>query len=189
MAEPLQPHQTPNRPWEKLGADLCTVNGREYLVIVDYFSQFIEVCMLHSTASAAVISKIKSVFARQGTPIELMTDNGPQFNSAEFRHFAADWDFVHTTSSPHYPQSNGLAEGAVKIVKNLIKKAVHSNQDIMKALQIYRRSTPLECGKSPAELLYNRRMKTILPMADNLLNFQQLDTKAFIARKSGVKKK
>ncbi|XP_033126390.1 uncharacterized protein LOC117124310 [Anneissia japonica] len=78
----------------------------------------------------------------------------PQFNSAEFRHFAADWDFVHTTSSPHYPQSNGLAEGAVKIVKNLIKKAVHSNQDIMKALQIYRSthsSVPCERPESEDE--------------------------------------
>ena len=187
-AETLQPHPTPDRPWQKVGADLFTLNSKNYIVIVDYFSQFVEICTLTSTTSGTVINNLKSVFSRQGTPHEMFTDNGPQFSSAEFKRFSADWDFTHTTSSPHYPQSNGLVENAVKIVKNMIRKTVNSGQDIYRALQIYR-STPLECGKSPAELLYNRRIRSNLPMVDSLLGFKHLDSKAFKQRKDAQKEK
>ncbi|XP_041483070.1 uncharacterized protein K02A2.6-like [Lytechinus variegatus] len=162
QAESLNPHAVPNRPWEKIAVDLFTLNKREYMVVVDYYSQFIEVCTLTSTTSKAVINHMKAIFARHGTPCELMSDNGPQFASQEFKSFAKEWDFHHTTSSPHYPQSNGLAENAVKIVKNLILKSQHSGQDIHRALQVYR-SSPIACGKSPAELLYNRQIRSNLP--------------------------
>ena len=188
QAESLQPHAVPNRPWEKVAADLFTLNNRDYLVIVDYFSQFIEVCSLTSTSSKAVINHMKAIFARHGTPCELMSDNGPQFASQEFKSFAKEWDFLHTTSSPHYPQSNGLAENAVKIVKNLMRKTQHSRQDFYRALQVYR-SSPLECGKSPAELLYNRRLRSNLPMVDSLLDSQQIDTKSVRGRKEEAKVK
>ncbi|XP_030855818.1 uncharacterized protein K02A2.6-like [Strongylocentrotus purpuratus] len=116
QAESLHPHDVPNRPWEKVAVDLFTLNNREYMVIVDYYSQFFEVCTMTSTSSKAVINHMKAVFARHGTPCELMSDNGPQFASQEFQSFAKEWAFHHTTSSPYYPQSNGLAENAVKIV-------------------------------------------------------------------------
>nr|XP_054755493.1 uncharacterized protein K02A2.6-like [Lytechinus pictus] len=141
-----------------------------------------------STTSKAVINHMKAIFARHGTPCELMSDNGPQFASQEFKSFAKEWDFHHTTSSPHYPQSNGLAENAVKIVKNLILKSLHSGQDIHRALQVYR-SSPLACGKSPAELLYNRQIRSNLPMLDTLLNNQQIDTKSVRGRKDEQKMK
>ncbi|XP_041485958.1 uncharacterized protein K02A2.6-like [Lytechinus variegatus] len=188
QAESLNPHAVPNRPWEKIAVDLFTLNKREYMVVVDYYSQFIEVCTLTSTTSKAVINHMKAIFARHGTPCELMSDNGPQFASQEFKSFAKEWDFHHTTSSPHYPQSNGLAENAVKIVKNLILKSQHSGQDIHRALQVYR-SSPIACGKSPAELLYNRQIRSNLPMLDTLLNNQQIDTKSVRGRKDEQKVK
>ena len=46
------------------------------------------------------------IFARYLIPLELVTDNSP-FNSAEFKAFAGRWEFIHTTSSPHYAESNG----------------------------------------------------------------------------------
>nr|XP_022295055.1 uncharacterized protein K02A2.6-like [Crassostrea virginica] len=63
-----------------------------------------------TTTSSQTIIAFKSVFARHGIPSELFTDNGPQFSSYGFKKFATEWDFVHTTSSPRYPQSNGQAE-------------------------------------------------------------------------------
>ena len=188
QTESLQPHAVPNRPWEKIAADLFMLNRKDYLVIVDYYSQFVEVRQLKSTSSNAVILQMKEVFSRQGTPCELVTDNGPQFASREFQSFATEWDFRHTTSSPYYPQSNGLAENAVKIVKNLIRKSQQSGQDVYRALQIYR-STPLECGKSPAELLYSRRLRSNLPMMDNLLDPQHVDPQTVRERKEGQKAK
>ncbi|XP_030851255.1 uncharacterized protein K02A2.6-like [Strongylocentrotus purpuratus] len=188
QTESLKPHTVPNRPWEKIAADLFTLNNKDYMVIVDYYSQFIEVCPLSTTTSKTVITKMKEVFSRQGTPSELVTDNGPQLASKEFKNFAQDWDFCHTTTSPYHPQSNGLAENAVKIVKNLIRKCQDSRQDVYRALQVYR-SSPLECGKSPAELLYNRRLRSNLPMVDKLLDPQHINPQQVRERKEGQKVK
>ena len=71
------------------------------------------------------------------------------------------------TSSPRYPKSNGLAEVTVKSVKNLIKKCKNLKEDILKGLMIPR-NTPLACGKSPAELVYNRRLRDNLPTINDI---------------------
>ena len=89
------------------------------LVISDYYSSYIEVAHLTTTTSRSVIKEMKVVFARFGVPDTIITDNGPQFSSAEFAVFAKMWMFEHKTSSPTYPQSNGTAENAVKTVKRL----------------------------------------------------------------------
>ena len=67
--------------------------------------------------SAAVISKMKEIFATHGVPDILRSDNGPQYVSDAFTEFAEEWGFQHITSSPHYPASNGFAELMVKITK------------------------------------------------------------------------
>ena len=94
-----------------------------------------------------------------------MTDNGPQFSSSELAKFGKQYCFVHTTSSPHYPASNGHAERAVKTIKHLIK----NTEDPFLALLSYR-ATPLpRCGKSPSELLMGRRIRTTLPQTSESL--------------------
>jgi len=124
------------------------LNGATYLLVVDYYSRFPEVVQLRSTTSQSVINALKAIFARYGIPEILLSDNGPQYSSTEFSEFAANYGFVHGTSSPHYPQSNGLAERAVKTVKKLLKEST----DQCLALLSYR-TTPLPwCGLSPAEL-------------------------------------
>jgi hypothetical protein len=81
------------------------------------------------------------------------------FNSNECRSFANEWDITITTSSPHYPQSNGLAEKAVGIVKNMMKKT-RNNDQLCVALMNYN-NTPLgELDLSPSQLSQNRRMRT-----------------------------
>jgi len=171
QSEPLKIHEVPQVPWEKVGIDLFTVKGKEYIAVVDYYSQYIEIYTLHSTTSKAVINAVKSMFSRHGTPVQVISDNGPQFSSQEFKEFSKVWDFNHQTSSPHYPASNGQAENAVKIMKNMIKKVASSGEDVYQALQVYR-STPLEHGKSPAELLFNRRIRSNLPVTKKLLENQ-----------------
>ena len=94
-----------------------------------------------------------------------MSDNGPQYSSQEFANFAKTYDSCHITSSPHYPQSNGLAERAVQTVKKLLKES----KDPYQAVLSYR-STPLPwCNISPAELLMGRQLRTALPQVDDLL--------------------
>ena len=105
--EPLMPHEIPTRPWQKVGTDLMQFDGRQYLIIVDYFSSFFEVDKLETTDSRTVVEKLKMQFSRHGIPEIVVSDNGPQYNSCEFKTFAEDWNFQHINSSPRNPQSNG----------------------------------------------------------------------------------
>ena len=65
---------------------------------------------------------MKNSFAYHGIPETVISDNGTEFISAEFKTFSVDWNFQHVTSRPHYPQSNGEAERAVKTAKELLKQ-------------------------------------------------------------------
>ena len=162
--EPMMETPLPNHPWERVAADLFELKGTNYIVVVDYFSRYVEVKSLTSTTAANVVAALKSIFSRHGVPTILMTDNGPQFSCKEMAEFAELYGFHHQTSSPHYPQSNGQAERAVRTVKQLLE---HSADPYM-ALLSYR-ATPLSfCGLSPAELLMGRRIRTDIPQATNL---------------------
>lgn len=63
-------------PWEKVGAAIFTVNGKDYIVLVDYFSNFWEVKQVPAS------KKMKSHFARYGIPDVVISDNGSQFTSS-----------------------------------------------------------------------------------------------------------
>lgn len=159
-AEPLMPAQFPKVPWQKVASDLFVWKNSHYLLIIDYFSRYIEIAKLNSESAASVIKHMKSIFARHGIPQEVVSDNGPQYSSREFAKFSKEYGFVHRTSSPKYPQSNGEAERGVQTVKSLLKKT----EDPYLSLLAYR-STPLSTnGYSPAELLMNRKLRTTLPI-------------------------
>ena len=120
---------------------------------------------------------LKKVFARYGIPEEVISDNGSQYSNTgnlfdsthEFRMFAKEWGFKHTTSSPEYPQSNGAAERAVQTAKRILKKASADGKDPFEGLLKYR-NTPFEdIGLSPAELLMSRRTRTMFPTHKRLL--------------------
>ncbi|UYV79867.1 K02A2.6-like [Cordylochernes scorpioides] len=155
--QPLLPSELPSCPWEKVGVNLFTIKGQNYLLIADYYSRYPEIARLEDMSSASVIVHCKSIFARHGIPLEARSDNGPQFGSL-FKEFAQDYRFTHVTSSPRYLQSNGFIETFVKIVKERIGKS----KDPYLALLAYR-ATPLANGFSPTELSMGRRIRTTIP--------------------------
>ncbi|XP_015774920.1 PREDICTED: uncharacterized protein K02A2.6-like [Acropora digitifera] len=153
------PSAVPARPWQVLGTDLFSLKGRTYLLVVDYFSRFIEISiLLASQKSSETIRALKSIFAIHGIPDILRSDNGPQFVSTEYDEFSKEYSFTHVTSSPKLPQANGEAERAVQTIKKALKK----EKDLAKALMSYR-ATPLENGYSPAEMLFGRKIRTTVP--------------------------
>ena len=167
--QPMQSHEIPGRPWSRVSSDLFTLNSRDYIVLADSYSDFIEVGELRSTISSDVILFLKQQFSRHGIPDVLVTDNGPQFSSSEFTTFSSTWEFKHVTSSPTHAKSNGKAESAVKVVKKVFKKAHRDNKDPWLAL-LDQRNTPTQgVGSSPAQRLMSRRTRTLLPISANLL--------------------
>uniref|UniRef100_H3AFM5 Integrase catalytic domain-containing protein n=1 Tax=Latimeria chalumnae TaxID=7897 RepID=H3AFM5_LATCH len=149
------------------------LDKENYLAMIDYYSRFIEISRLQDTASGTVVNHIKSQFSRRGIPEVLISDNGPQF-SVEFANFSKSYEFKHTTSSPKYPQSNGMLERAIQTIKKLFKKAKSDHKDPYLAL-LDLRNIPLEGLGSPAQMLMGRRTRTLIPTKPSLLKPNLID--------------
>ena len=162
--EPMISTPLPNGPWLKIGADQLTFEGKEYMVITDYYSRWIKIIYMgHDTTAKTTMIKFKNVFARWGIPQEVITDNGPQFRN-EFKAFADECGFIATTSSPKYPQSDGAAEKSVSIAKHIL-----SQESPMSALMEYRATPTAPTGFSPAMLMMGRNIPTALPATSRYL--------------------
>ena len=105
---------------------------------------------------------MKSVFARHGIPDEVIADNMP-FSSKECIQFAQEWGFEINTSSPRYPQSNGMSERTIQTVKNLLKKAEDDGNDPYIALLEYR------CKTAISTLQFDKK-KVTTPLNTNRWN-------------------
>lgn len=167
--ESLISHEIVQIPWYKVGSDLFEFEGKHYLLVVDYYSKYIEIENLNKGYSCQfVVDRMKSIFARHGIPTIMISDNGPPFNSNDFRKFCKDWGIDHQTSSPYLPRSNGLAERCIQTIKNIFKKCQGSGTDYYTSLLHYR-TTRKNDLPSPAELLMSRNLRTKLPtMSESL---------------------
>ena len=93
----------------------------------------------------------------------------------------------HIFTAPYHPLSNGMAERSVQNFKNAKKKIIERKQCLNLNTTIYRfllhyRSTPqIATGKSPAELLFNRKINTRLNLLRYSLNKQNLKPKENLA--------
>ena len=160
--ENLMPREKGERPWQIVGCDLFEVEGRDYMITVDYFSNFWEVDHLSSKHVTTIVLALKKHFARYGSPEEFVSDCSP-FDSAEFKTFCDDWDINHNPSSPGLSQSNGKSESAVKAAKKLIKKCAAEKTDPYKAM-LELRNTPMQgINLSPVQIMMQRRTRSVVP--------------------------
>lgn len=166
--QPLKPHKISELPWNKIGLDFAKIKNKDYLMIVDYFSKFVIVNEMTSKTAKAVIEALEKIIPILGIPMEVMSDNGPPFNSIEYKIFLSKYDINANTSSPYYPKSNGLAERHIQTIKGLLTKAGDSKEKLMTAVLDYN-STPKNNLPSPAELLMGRRIRTDLLMTRAML--------------------
>ena len=153
--------------WAKVALDLFELNSRNYLVTVDYFSDFWVIDALESTKAIHV--KLKMQFSRYGIPDVCHSDHDPLFQSAEYQRFSKEWKFEFTTSSSTYPRSNGKVENAVHSAKRIMRKDKKSGSDVYLAL-LDCRNTPTQClDTSPNLILMSMKTKTLLPTINRLL--------------------
>ena len=94
----------------------------------------------------------------------MISDNGPQYSSDEFKRFTRNWGISHITSSPGHPSANGEAERAVRTIKELWRPS----SDPYSAILAYH-ATPLASGYSPAELLMSRKIRSQVPTTTKAL--------------------
>lgn len=94
--EPLISHEVADWPWQKIGADVLTLDGTDYLSVVEYYSSYFEVDRLETKAAKAIAKILRKQFSVHGIPNQLIS-NMP-FSSQEFREFAASYEFGVITS-------------------------------------------------------------------------------------------
>jgi transposase InsO family protein len=163
--EPLMPYPIPPYPFHTVGVDLMMVDQKSYLVLVDYLAKWSVVRVLEANnSSRTVINALREVFSDFGTPEIVISDNGPQFSSGEFKQFCRAESITHNTSSPLHPSGNGQVERTIGTVKNMIKKCSDEGSDWFKGLKTLR-NTPVADGiPCPAELLQGRVLHDNMPV-------------------------
>ena len=169
--EPLKMSKLPEEPWQEVSMDFNGPfkTGEYLLVVIDDYSRFPEVEIVHSTSVQAVIPKLDAIFGRQGIPDVARTDNGPPFNSEMFKNWSQMIGMRHRKVTPLWPKANGEAERFMKTLEKAVKIAMleagNWRQELNRFLRHYRATPHSTTGRSPAELLYGRKIKTELPMA------------------------
>ena len=174
--EPMIAHKIPDGPFRKVAMDIMSFKGRDYLVVVDYYSKYPELALLENKTSEFVISHVKSISARHGIPEEIVADNQP-FGSYNFRQFAENWGITVTTSSPTYAQSNGQAERVVQTLKSLLKKADEEGRDPYIAMLEYRNTPISGLCYAPAQLAMSRLLRSKLPTTKAVLEPRVVNAK------------
>ena len=122
-----------------------------------------------TTLPSSVITILKRQFSTHGIPATVITNNARQFDCHEFQQFSQTWNFHHITSSPLYPQSNGLAESSVKRAKLVLEKTQREGSDIYRDLLNIRNVPADHKLGSPSQRLMSPRLRTTVPTTDSLL--------------------
>ena len=130
--QPLMTQLIPVHPWQCVASDCFELNSKHFVLLVDIYSDFVEVSQLPNLSGNSFIKVLKPIFAAHGTPEAIITDNATNYTSSDFCRFLKSWDIEHITSSPHYHQSNGQAEAAVKLMKGIIKNQQRKAQTCRK---------------------------------------------------------
>lgn len=167
---PLLPVDIPDEPWTKLAIDItgpirdAPLNSQYLVVLSDYLSKFPEVLATGNITSTAIIQFLKDVFARLGNPSELVSDNGTQFTSHEFTEFLKSRGIKHIRTAVYNPSSNGFVERLNRSLcgslQATLKDGTPFRDAVRDVLSTYRSTPHGATGKTPAELLLSRTIRT-----------------------------
>ena len=163
--EPFRMSPMPMEPWQTLHIDLCGPfpTGESLLVLVDARSRWPAVETLRTTTTPTIINRSQNIFSQFGYPAEIVSDNGPQFTSYDFKSFLNSCGIKHRLITPYWPAANATVERINKTLAKAIKAAhaegLNWKQELSKFLMMYRATPHLSTGISPAELFLGRTSK------------------------------
>ena len=164
--KPTLGQEIPVNHWSELATDIFHFEGASYLLIVDYTSRFLIACKLTSMTGIHVANQCKQVFSKYGWSVTLISDNGPCYTSQAFTSVMQAFSVNHSSSSLHYPQSNGLVEKYAQIVKCLFKKSQGRRKDFYKCLMIYCNIPLTGSLQSPMQILQGKSARSDMPMSN-----------------------
>lgn len=169
----LPPHEPemPEFPFQQLAADHFTWAGKDYLILVDRFSGWLNVhhCP-DNTNSSYLITVLRMQFIQFGRSLQLSSDRGSKFTCGDVDAFLKKWDVEPRLSSSYNPHSNLRAESAVKTAKRLIRgnhddvTGSLDNDAIARAILAYRNTPIAGLGKSPAQIVFGRHLEEFYHM-------------------------
>jgi transposase InsO family protein len=161
VAAPLLPRPMPRCPGQVIAADFFELNNKRYVAFYDVFSQFPFLWQVPSASTAALTNGCRIFFQFTGCPEQLWCDQGSAFDSYEFRDFATELGIKICYSSAEYPQSNGAAESAVKLLKHL-RKCVQNENELFRAVLYLQNTVKRSHSASPAQIFLGRNTRTPL---------------------------
>ena len=164
---PLHPWEWPGRPWSRVHVDYAgPFMGKMFLLIIDAHSKWMDIHCVNSATSSVTIDKMRSTFASHGLPEIVVSDNGSNFVSSEFKSFLQKNGIKHISLAPYQTSTNGLVERAVQTFKQGMKKQgdVSVDTKLARFLLSYRITPQSTTGESPAQLRWRRSLRSHLDL-------------------------
>jgi transposase InsO family protein len=137
------------------------------LVVVYYYSRYYEYAILQSTVTEKIIDLLEEMFSRHGLPLTLKSDNGPQFVSEEFKAYCLQNNVKQVRVTPKWAQANGEVErqnqSILKRIQIAQAESLDWKRELRKYVFKYRSTEHATTSKTPAELLFGRKIRGKLP--------------------------
>ena len=158
----------PSYPFQSICTDFFTHAAKNYLIIVDRYTNWLSIARLAKDDSSHVIKILREYFSTYGICDTLSSDGASVYTSAEMAQFSARWGFTHRISSSYFPRSNKRAEVGVKSAKRMIQDNIAPNGDLdtdklCRALLVHRNTPDPMTNISPAQLVFGRNIKDHIP--------------------------
>ncbi|XP_055589931.1 uncharacterized protein K02A2.6-like [Uranotaenia lowii] len=172
--EPMKRRMFPDKPWTDLAIDFLgpMPTGEHILVIIDYFTRYMEISVMNRITAEATIKTLRNIFRNWGNPRTITLDNAKQFVSKEFGEFCRILGITLNHTTPYWPQANGEDERQNRsLLKRLkISKALHGDwkKELDDYLIMYNNTPHCVTGVAPSELLQNRKLRFKIPQFDDL---------------------
>ena len=154
------------QPWQRIHVDFAgPLDNQYYLIVVDSLSKWTEVLKCKRPTTNCTIGFLHELFVRFGMVDRVVTDNGTQFTSNEFKQFCHTYLVKHIMTIQYHPRSNGQAERFVDTLKWALRKAQGTPRDraLQQFLQVYKitpnPNTPM--GRSPTETLFSWKIRSV----------------------------
>ena len=194
---PLQPVQLPDKVWQKLALDIMgPFNDPKHkfvIVLADYCSKWCEVAFETEVTTDKMIHFLDNVFAREGLPEFLVTDNGVQLTSHKIKEFLKGNGITHLLASLYHPQINGLVERMNRTVKEGVQIGKLEGKSPVLAtrerLSAYHTTPNTTTGKTPFQLMRGRCAKTKLQIipTENVVDDHEQIAKRVLSKQNRYK--